>query len=174
MKKRHERILSRRMAVQVLYQSEITGVPAWEIADKGDALPEGGTLPPYAIELLRGVAAHRVRIDKLLDEASSNWSLERMPLVDRSIMRMAVYEMLHETDVPVSVCINEAVELAKEFGGEDDSSRFVNGVLGRIARDQGLSDDVPEVDEDLSLHRDVMPEGVIAAAEEEPSSDDEQ
>ena len=57
-----------------------------------------------------------------------------MPIMDRSVLRLATYEMLHEDDVPVSVSINEAVDLAKEFGGEDESHRFVNGVLGQIAK----------------------------------------
>jgi N utilization substance protein B len=69
----------------------------------------------------------------MITSTSENWSLERMPLVDLNILRLATFEMLYLDDVPQSVSINEAVELAKNFGGEDDSSRFVNGVLGRIA-----------------------------------------
>ena len=69
-----------------------------------------------------------------LTATSENWALARMPIVDRSILRLATYEMMYVDDVPTSVTINEAVELAKDFGGEDESPRFVNGVLGRIAR----------------------------------------
>ena len=69
-----------------------------------------------------------------LASTSENWSVDRMPVVDRALLRLAVYEMVYVDDVPVSVAINEAVELAKAYGGEDESSRFVNGVLGRIAR----------------------------------------
>ena len=75
-----------------------------------------------------------VEDDEKLAEASENWSVERMPIVDHVILLLACYEMLYEESVPVSVVINEAVELAKSFGGEDDSARFVNGLLGRIAR----------------------------------------
>ena len=84
--------------------------------------------------LVRGVEAHRVAIDKHLAATSENWALARMPIVDRSILRLATYEMMYVDDVPTSVTINEAVELAKDFGGEDESPRFVNGVLGRIAK----------------------------------------
>ena len=83
---------------------------------------------------MRGVRDNCEDIDARLDHASDNWALDRMPVVDRAILRVAVYEMLYVDEVPVSVAINEAVELAKAYGGEDDSSRFVNGVLGRIAR----------------------------------------
>ncbi len=134
MAKRHERTLARRMAVQALYQSEITGEPTAQIIATGAQLPEGGTLPEYSIVLLQGIDENKDQIDRLLADSSENWSVERMPVVDHAIMRLAVYEMLFNDEVPVSVSINEAVELAKSFGGEDDSARFANGILGRIAR----------------------------------------
>jgi N utilization substance protein B len=134
MTKRHERTLARRMAVQVLYQSEITGQSVCEIADGGSAVPDGGALPEYAIALLKGTEGRKDEIDAKLADASENWALDRMPIVDRAILRLAVFEMLYVDDVPVPVCINEAVELAKSFGGEDESARFANGILGRIAR----------------------------------------
>ena len=84
---------------------------------------------------MRGVEQNRIVIDGSLKAAAENWSLGRMPIVDRSILRLAAYEIMFVEDVPTSVAINEAVELAKDFGGEDDSPRFVNGVLGRIAKD---------------------------------------
>ena len=134
---REERIASRRMAVQVLYQSVMTGEPAWKIAESPDAVPDAGPLPPYAVKLIEGVAAHEQEINRRLAASSKNWAIERMPLVDRSIMSLAVYEMCYEVDVPISVSINEAVELAHAFGGEDESAKFVNGVLGTIARSLG-------------------------------------
>lgn len=136
MAKRHERTLARRMAVQVLYQSEITGRSVRTIIAENEAIPDLGTLLAYSIELVEGVQANGDEIDRRLSEASENWALDRMPIVDRAIMRMAVCEMLYMDDVPVSVCINEAVELAREFGGEDESPRFANGILGRIARSE--------------------------------------
>lgn len=137
MAKRHERTLARRQAVQVLYSAEINDITPDEAADNlAWVLEDGdeGLLLDYALELVQGVESNQDEIDSYLKDTSENWSLMRMPIVDRSILRVALYEMLHEPKVPVSVTINEAVELAKGFGGEDESPRFVNGVLGRIAR----------------------------------------
>lgn len=132
--KRHERTRARRAALQVLYSGEITDVSPTSIAEGAGYPAEEGPLPEYALSLVRGVEAHRASIDKHLASTSENWSLARMPIVDRSILRLATYEMMYREDVPISVSINEAVELAKDFGGEDESPRFVNGVLGRIAK----------------------------------------
>ncbi len=132
--KRHERSLARRSALQVLYTSEITDRSAVDIANDKERLAEDGPLSSYALLLIEGVESHRDALDENLIATSENWSLTRMPIVDRSILRLATYEMIYVDDVPVSVAINEAVELAKGFGGEDDSPRFVNGVLGRIAK----------------------------------------
>lgn len=125
---------ARAAAVALLYSSDITERGVVKIVDNGAYPTEDFEVPEYAEELVRGVAAHRRTIDKYLSQTSENWALDRMPVVDRAILRLAVYEMLFEDSVPVSVAINEAVELAKAYGGEDESSRFVNGVLGRIAR----------------------------------------
>ena len=153
----HERTRDRISAVQVLYTSELTGKSPSELldcglclvareapADEADAAEAGafgrieeGTLTDYALALIHGVEANQAEVDERVEAASENWALSRMPIVDRSILRLAVFEMFHCDDVPVSVSINEAVELAKGFGGEDDSPRFVNGVLGRIARSMG-------------------------------------
>ena len=129
----HERTAARRKAMQLLFQSEITG-DEWEwILAEGLCVEEVGLPCDFTKSLLDGVREHIHEIDELIVQTSENWTLERMPLVDRSILRLATYEMLCVDDVPFSVSINEAVELAKRFGGEDESSRFVNGVLGRIA-----------------------------------------
>ena len=134
MARKHERSLARRMAVQALYQSEITGTDLSDMAGNATIIPDGGVLPEYAVSLLAEIKDHAEEIDDRISEASENWSLSRMPIVDRAILRASVCEIYVIEDVPVSVSINEAVELAKEFGGEDESSRFVNGILGRIAR----------------------------------------
>lgn len=153
--KRHERTRARRSALALLYTSEITDEGATKIAEEGRYLAEDGPLPDYATALVRGVEAHRVAIDKHLAATSENWALARMPIVDRSILRLATFEMMYIDDVPTSVTINEAVELAKDFGGEDESHRFVNGILGRIAKmlegeeDEGAeSEGDPEVPAD--------------------------
>lgn len=134
MAKQHERTLARQMAVQALYMSLITDVSAQSIIQSNAELPDAGHLPAYAQELIAGASEHASEIDAMLAEVSENWSVERMPIVDHVILLLSTYEMLYVEAVPVSVCINEAVELAKAFGGEDDSARFVNGLLGRLAR----------------------------------------
>lgn len=142
--RKHERTRDRAHAVQVLYTSEIQGKPASQLLESGQCLIEDGPLTDYALGLVRGVEDRLGDIDARLAAASENWALSRMPIVDRSILRLATYEMFHVDDVPVSVSINEAVELAKDFGGEEDSPRFVNGVLGRIARQMGEEPAVSE------------------------------
>mgnify|MGYP004479328913 CR=1 FL=1 len=132
--KRHERTFARRSTVQVLYTSEIQNEPPSVLLETGRCLEEDGPLTDYALMLIDGVESHRDVIDGYLESTSENWAVSRMPIVDRTILRLAVYEMIYVKDVPVSVAINEAVELAKDFGGEDESPRFVNGVLGRIAK----------------------------------------
>lgn len=131
----------------MLYTSEIQGMPPSNVATSECFLSENNkALSSYALRLIEGAEAHRVEIDALLAQTSENWSVARMPVVDRCILRLAVFEMCYVDEVPVSVSINEAVELAKGFGGEDESPRFVNGVLGRIAalleeKSDGKADD---------------------------------
>jgi N utilization substance protein B len=127
------RSAARRKALQLLFQSEICGCEPERILSEGLCIEEVGIPCDFTQNLLRGVSSHAKEIDDLIAHTSENWSLERMPLVDRSILRLATFEMLCADDIPYSVSINEAIELAKNFGGEDESSRFVNGVLGRIA-----------------------------------------
>ena len=88
----------------------------------------------FATGIAEGVVEHREALDKRIEASSTNWRIARMALVDRNILRMAAYEILHEDGIPVNVSINEAVELAKRFGTKD-SRAFVNGILDRIARE---------------------------------------
>ncbi|MBQ3302240.1 MAG: transcription antitermination factor NusB [Eggerthellaceae bacterium] len=129
----HPNTRARMSALALLYSSDITELDVESIVEEGRYPEDDFELPEYAEELVLGVSEHLDEIDDLLDRASENWSLLRMPVVDRALLRLAVFEMIYVDDVPVSVTIDEAVELAKDYGGEDDSSRFVNGVLGRIA-----------------------------------------
>jgi N utilization substance protein B len=131
------RSAARRKALQLMFQSEVTGQTPATIIDEGLYVEELGLPCDYTRHLLDGLAAHREEVDELIASTSENWTLARMPLVDRSILSLAIFEMLYCPDVPASVSINEAVELAKCFGGEDDSPRFVNGVLGKIAEHLG-------------------------------------
>lgn len=157
--KRHERTSARRAALQVLYTSEITDESPAAIAEGDLRLEEDGPLPEYAHKLVLGVESHRCAIDNHLAATSENWSLARMPIVDRSILRLATFEMMYVDDVPTSVTINEAVELAKDFGGEDESHRFVNGILGRIAKMlEGEEDEGAESEGDPEVPADGDPE----------------
>jgi len=116
----------------MLYQREMTGEPiALILAMKTYSL-EDGEPSDYCFQLVRDVEAHLDVVDAEIEATSENWSLVRMPYVDRNILRLAVYEIMFEDEVPDSVVINEAIETAKLYGG-DDSSKFVNGVLGKIA-----------------------------------------
>lgn len=129
---RHDRNKGRCTAMQLLYASEITGEDPLAIVKNGTA-PEEVVVDDYALELIEGVSAHKAEIDELLSQVSENWSVDRMPVVDKCILRMAIYEMKYVDRVPVAVSVNEAVDLARNFGGEEESHRFVNGVLGKVA-----------------------------------------
>ena len=127
-----ERTLARKHALQLMYQGEILEKAPRELIENAQLVPETQGLDEYALMLLDGTKEKLEAIDELIDSVSDNWTLDRMPVVDRSLLRLTTYEMRYVDDVPVSVSINEAVNLAKEFGG-DDSPRFINGILGRIA-----------------------------------------
>jgi len=127
-----ERHRARRQALQMLYQREVTGEAIGRILAIGSYSTEDGEPDDYARSLAQGAESRIAELDELIGETSEHWSVGRMPLVDRNILRIATYELLFVPEIPPSVAINEAVELAKVYGGED-SSKFVNGVLGRIA-----------------------------------------
>lgn len=127
-----DRVLARKHALQLMYQGEIMGEDPKALIEEHRTVPETQGLDEYALALLQGAKKYQDAIDERIVAASENWTMDRMPIVDRSLLRLAAYEMCYVRDVPVSVSINEAVNLAKEFGGED-SPRFVNGILGRIA-----------------------------------------
>ena len=133
MARRHERTYARKQAIQVLYQAEILDAAPSALLQNDASFIDGAKPSQYATRLVSGIEEHRDQIDELVGTYAENWSVDRMPSVDRAIMRLACFEMAYVDEVPISVSINEAVDLAKEFGGEDESHRFVNGVLGRIA-----------------------------------------
>ena len=132
------RTLARSQALQILFQAEMRGERVDTVL-AGDMMLSKGPLADYAIELARGVDANRERIDSALRAVSTNWALDRMPGADRNLLRLAVYELRFLVEDPLSagIVINEAVEVAKAYG-TDESAGFVNGVLGRIEREQVL------------------------------------
>src|SRR3954454_2925087 len=115
----------RRAAIVALYQHEVTGRPL------ADLMPEGAS--SFTRELIDGVLHHQEEIDALIGRYSQGWALERIAPLERSILRTALYEMLHRTDVPDEVAIDEAVEAAKELCGAE-APKFVNGILGAVKR----------------------------------------
>jgi N utilization substance protein B len=121
---------ARRTGLDILYQADVTGTDPRAVLDAW--LESGRTVPVFGRELVEGVADHLPEIDLLLEERSEGWTVSRMAALDRSILRLAVYELLHRPDVPPSVAISEAVEAASDLSAEG-SPRFVNGLLGRIA-----------------------------------------
>jgi N utilization substance protein B len=123
---------ARRKAIDILFQSDVTGADPVSVAREWDEA--GRAVPPFAQELVEGVAAHFAEIDGLLGRFAEEWTVDRMPSLDRTILRVACFELLHGRDVPPAVAIDEAVEAAKTLSTED-SGRFVNGLLGRIARE---------------------------------------
>ena len=120
--------------MDVLYESDVREVnPLWTLGERVKLAD-----PPvndYTVELVEGVQAHRARLDEILSQYSDGWTIARMPGVDRAVLRLGLYELLWRDDVPHAVVIDEAVELVKNLS-TDESPRFVNGVLGRVLRDQ--------------------------------------
>jgi N utilization substance protein B len=132
---------ARVLALQVIFEADVTDHPLAEIEQRTFADPEEQVPPEvstYAQRLVRGFTGDRERIDALIAEAAPAFPIAQLASVDRNVLRIAVYELLHEPHVPAKAAINEAIEIAKRFGGTN-SSRFVNGVLGtvlqRIQRD---------------------------------------
>ncbi len=121
---------ARKRALDILYEADLKERPLAEIL--ATHLRTDDDLPEFAVALVRGVHRHRDEIDALIETHSRGWKLSRMPIVDRNVLRVGLFELLHSADVPTAVAIDEAVELAKELSTED-SGRFVNGLLARAA-----------------------------------------
>ena len=115
--------------MSLLYEAEAKGVGPGEVLEALPVEPD-----EFAAELVRGVAEHQEEIDGLIRRFAKGWSLERMPVIDRNLLRMAIFELGHRPDVPTGAVISEAVELAKTYS-TDESGKFVNGMLGRIAEE---------------------------------------
>jgi N utilization substance protein B len=121
---------ARKRAVDVLYEADVRGDDRLSVL-RDRIETANPPVPEHTVRLVEGVAEHAARIDELIDAHASNWSIDRLPDVDRAILRMATFELLWADDVPDLVVIDEAVELAKALS-TDDSPAYVNGVLGAI------------------------------------------
>ena len=120
---------ARERAMSLLYEAEAKEVAPCDVLA---ALPVQAA--PFATDLVTGVGDHKDEVDDLISRYSRDWAIERMPAVDRAVLRVATFELLHRPDVPTGVVLAEAVELVQRFS-TDDSARFVNGVLAAIARE---------------------------------------
>lgn len=121
----------RKRALDILFESESRGLSSdGTLADRLEV--NDPPINPYTVSLVEGVAAHAEQIDALLEEHSFAWSLDRMPAVDRNLLRIGVFEILHVDDVPDAVAISEAVELATDLS-TDESPKFINGLLSKIS-----------------------------------------
>jgi N utilization substance protein B len=118
---------ARERALSLLYEAEVKGVGPGRLLEELPAPP-----PPFVCELVEGVAREQARIDEVIAGFAVDWAVDRMPAVDRNVLRLAVYELAHRPEIPVGAVISEAVELAKAYSTEE-SGRFVNGVLSAVA-----------------------------------------
>ena len=125
---------ARKRALDILFAADLRGESAVEALDRAIAEGEGPT-SDYTAVLVRGVEEHRGRIDEVLAEYAEGWTLQRMPAVDRNVLRLGVWELLWAGDVPDAVAISEAMALVTDLS-TDESPQFVNGILGAIQRDK--------------------------------------
>jgi len=126
---------ARKQALDLLYETDIRGTNLVETLEARDIPAEGPDARPirdYTRELINGVSGNRRKIDELITTYAQGWDMDRLPAVDRNILRLGIYEILWSTTVPTSVAIDEALDLARELSS-DDSSKYIHGVLGRIA-----------------------------------------
>jgi transcription antitermination protein NusB len=139
--RRTSRRAARKRALDLLYEADLLGRPvATVLAEhlRGDDPPG-----EFTLAIVRGVDRNRPELDHLIESHARDWRLSRMPVVDRNLLRIGLYEILRDPEVPTPVAIDEAVALAKELS-TDDSGRFVNGVLGRIADSRAPAEAEPE------------------------------
>jgi len=130
------RTKARKRALDMLYVADVRQVPVQEVLDeetrRAAAQPQRASSWPYAEQIVRGVIDHRDEIDAELSQRAVGWTLARMPVVDRAILRVATWELRHNPEVPTAVVIAEAIEFATVLSTEESAS-FVNGVLGAVA-----------------------------------------
>ena len=126
---------SREAAVILLYQSDLLGKDSEEILK--NEVDFGKKIDEFALGLVTGVNKNRKAIDKEIVSVVENWTIERIAIIDRNILRVAIYEMLFEKDIPLKVSVDEAIEIAKSLGQKDDTPKFINGILGKILTNIG-------------------------------------
>jgi N utilization substance protein B len=129
---------ARELALQMLYDHDVSGNPPDTIISNFDDLQKSRpNTREFATRVFKGTVDHLGKIDEMIVAQADNWRIERMPVVDRNIIRMSIYEFLHENDTPKLVVIDEAIEIAKKFGTQK-SSQFINGILDGILKRYNL------------------------------------
>jgi N utilization substance protein B len=121
---------AREKAVILLYQMDLLGKKPEEIVENDQLV--GKKFDEFSLKLINGVTDNLKEIDKIISSTVQNWSLNRIAVIDRNILRVAIYEMIHEDDIPLKVSVDEAIEIAKSLGQKPDTPKFINGVLGKF------------------------------------------
>ncbi len=130
---------SREQAFALLFERTFNDTPVEELAQRA-AMARDIAVSGFAMQLAKGTEAHLAELDERIAACSHKWSMDRISRVALSVMRLCIYEMLYEEETPDSIAINEAVELAKKYGGDEDAS-FINGILGTISRSAEKGDE---------------------------------
>jgi N utilization substance protein B len=125
---------ARKRALDLIFAAEAQGLSAEDLLAQQVSAGEGPA-NEYTTELVRGVHEHRARLDELISSYAQGWSLDRLPAVDRNVLRLGIFEVLYSDDVPDAVAVSEAVNLVRELS-TDESPGFVNGILANVARDK--------------------------------------
>lgn len=129
---------AREKAVILLYQMDLLKKNPDEIVENDQLV--GKKFDEFSLKLINGVTDNLKEIDSIISSTVQNWSLERIAVIDRNILRVAIYEMIHEDDIPLKVSVDEAIEIAKNLGQKPDTPKFINGILGKFLNK--ISDDV--------------------------------
>ena len=134
-----DRRLARELALQLLFQDDVKPDGPHRDEDPAVGIPAATPEPvlAFAVRLVKGVRQHRAEIDGLIQKHAQHWTLDRMAVVDRNVLRVAVFELLYMEEIPVKVTLNEAIEVAKRYG-DAGSGAFVNGILDQVARAEAL------------------------------------
>jgi transcription antitermination protein NusB len=129
---------AREKAVILLYQKDLLKKSPEEIVENDQMV--GKIFDEFSLKLINGVTGNIKEIDGIIKATVQNWSLDRIAVIDRNILRVAIYEMLHEDDIPLKVSVDEAIEIAKNLGQKPDTPKFINGILGKFLNN--ISDDI--------------------------------
>jgi N utilization substance protein B len=141
-----KRRAARELALKVLFQIDVGKLPPEEVLETSfEQVPVEPEEQAYVAEVVRGTLAHLPELDEIIGSLAAGWKLDRIANVDKNVLRLALYEIGHREDIPPSVSVNEAIEIAKKYSTED-SGKFVNGILGSYLRQRGAAEIEPPVE----------------------------